>query len=262
MSKINSYILSFCKSLSEQLVFYSASIKIYKTLAEKGYKTVFPKFEQDGESISAKNLMDLGLVLKKDNSIDLVANDFNGKNNSYFFISGVNQGGKTTFLKSLGIAQLFAQNGLTIIAECYTGPIFNSFVSHFPSSEDDSFKKGKLWEELSRFYELLPFMRNRALILMNESFATTTEKEGAEIALDVLKALSITRPMLLFVTHNYVLLNTQKELQGLLDNNVNIINLITKQSDDYTKRTYKIVPGVPQEDIHTLDYLTQLLFGD
>ncbi|NLK74421.1 MAG: hypothetical protein GX288_03915 [Clostridiales bacterium] len=194
--RVNSYILSFCRKMYNQLLFYSAAIKIVKFSQRIGCTIVYPRFLSD--TIKAKSLYDLGL-LTTDNSLKgKVSNDFNEDRNAFYVISGANQGGKTTFLKSIGIAQLFAQNGLPVFADEYDGPIFESFISHFPKDEDAAMNNGKLAEELTRFHNSLHLMKKKALVLMNESFATTTEKEGCEIAFDVLRALSTVKPSLFF----------------------------------------------------------------
>jgi len=252
---INSCILSFCSELSRQLLFYSAAVKIVNFSRQIGCSLTFPQFQS--KTIKAKALYDVGLLIADSSRKGKIPNDFLGEENSFYLISGVNQGGKTTFLKSIGIAQLFAQSGLPVFADEYDCPIYKNFVSHFPKSEDAELSHGKLAEELTRFHDLLPLMKNCALVLLNESFATTTEAEGYEIALDVLRALSKVRPTLLFVTHNFILLKNMKEISKMLENNVNLCSLIVCKGKSTTDRTYIIVPGEPQEEIYGLDYVIQ-----
>lgn len=90
---------------------------------------------------------------------------------------------------------------------------------------------------------------------MNESFATTTEKEGCEIAMDVLKALSIVKPSLFFVTHNYRLLKNLKEVSKILENNISLNSLIVSAGNTSTVRTFTIIAGEPQEEIYGLEFI-------
>lgn len=255
ISSVNSYILSFCRGLSRQLLFYSAAVKVVNFSKQIGCSFIFPQFQS--KIIKAKALYDFGLLTADGSRKGKISNDFLEEEDYFYLISGANQGGKTTFLKSIGIAQLFAQNGLPVFADEYDCPVYKNLVSHFPKDEDTALSQGKLAEELTRFHDSLPLMKDSALVLLNESFATTTEKEGYEIAFDVLKALSKVRPSLFFVTHNFRLLKSIKEISKMLENNVHLRSLIVCAGKSSTDRTYTIIPGEPQEEIYGLEYVLQ-----
>lgn len=252
ISNINSYILSFFSKLSRELLFYSAVLKIINFSKDIKCDTFFPRFES--KCICATGLYDLGLLFNDECLEKVVSNDFTGSENTFYFISGSNQGGKTTFLKSIGIAQIFAQNGLPVFATKYICPIYYNFASHFPNDEDMTLTHGKLEEELTRFYDLLPFTKHKALVLLNESFSTTTEKEGCAIAVDVLRALDFVSPTLFFVTHNYLILKKAKYI-GF--ENIKTRSLIVLPGKSVVDRTYSIVFGEPQPDIYGLDYILE-----
>jgi len=259
MSHINSYIHSFCDRLREHAIFYFAAQKIIKFFESKDIKTCFPQFSSEN-AISTEALYDMGLVVKAEEDKKVVPNNLSGDENAFYLISGVNQGGKTTFIKSIGLAQNFAQNGMPVAASMYKTGIYKNFVSHFPCDEDSDLNYGKLAEELDRFRASLPLMSNRCLVLMNESFATTTEKEGAKIAEDVLFALSISKSTLFFVTHNEILLKKIDNLKdNLKDKNVNLHSLIVVQAESPTERTYMVTEGQPQEKIYTIEFLKKFI---
>ena len=60
---------------------------------------------------------------------------------------------------------------------------------------------GRLDEELGRMSKIVDEIGEGSLLLLNESFATTTEKEGSVIAYDIIKALSEAGVRILTVTH-------------------------------------------------------------
>jgi DNA mismatch repair ATPase MutS len=179
---VNRHILAFCDALGKQLSFYIAALDIVKLLENNNVPPVFPEVRGGQSQIKAKNLRDFGLVLQKaaDENPHVTPNDFDGDGSSYYLISGANRGGKTTFLKSAGIAQLFAQSGLPVPAERYFCPVFSNFFSHFPKDEDEDLNFGKLAEELMRIKKAMPKIADNALVLLNESFSTTTETEGCD----------------------------------------------------------------------------------
>jgi DNA mismatch repair ATPase MutS len=158
---------------------------------------------------------------------------------------------------------LFAQAGLKVPAEEYKCPVFNNFFSHFPKDEDEDLNFGKLAEELTRIKKAMPMITDNALVLFNESFATTTETEGFEIASDILRAVHEyeTPPKILFVTHSYQLLKKRHEVSKMLSHGTKIKSLIVSEGKSATDRTYKIIEGEPQENINTIgffDYLTKM----
>ena len=244
ISDLNRHILNFCASLAKQLDFYIACAEIIKYLESRNIAAAFPEF---CGGISAAKLLDFGLIINGCENI--IANDFIDTG-GYYFISGENQGGKTTFLKSLGIAQLFAQAGMKVTAEKYTCPVYNNFFSHFPKDEDEDLNYGKLAEELTRISQSSRLIADNSLALFNESFATTTEIEGFEIARDILRAFSGTSAKIFLVTHNYPLLKNRQELD--LANNTQVKSLTVNG------RTYKIIEGEPRENLDTIDFFERL----
>ncbi len=65
-------------------------------------------------------------------------------------ITGANQGGKSTFLRSIGLAQLMMQCGMFVPAESLSSNVCDGIFINFKREEDATMKCGKLDEELSR----------------------------------------------------------------------------------------------------------------
>jgi hypothetical protein len=65
-------------------------------------------------------------------------------------VTGANQGGKTTFLRSVGSAQLMMQCGMFVPARYFHGAVATGLFTHFTREEDAAMRRGKLDEELSR----------------------------------------------------------------------------------------------------------------
>lgn len=116
-------------------------------------------------------------------------------------ITGANQGGKSTFLRSVGIAQVMLQCGLMVAAKRFRSGLFPNLFTHFTRREDSAMNSGRLDEELRRMDQIIRNLGEDSLILLNESFATTTEKEGSAIAYDIIRALKEENVKILTVTH-------------------------------------------------------------
>ena len=108
-------------------------------------------------------------------------------------MTGANQGGKTTFLRSVGLAQLMSQCGMFAPAASLSLNVVDGLFTHFKREEDGTMKSGKFDEELSRMNDIVNALTPNALILFDESFAATNEREGSEIARQIVSAL-LERP--------------------------------------------------------------------
>jgi len=64
-------------------------------------------------------------------------------------------------------------------------------------------KKRELDEELSRMSDIVDNITSNSMVLFNESFAATNEREGSEIARQIICALLEKRIKVFFVTHLY-----------------------------------------------------------
>jgi hypothetical protein len=97
------------------------------------------------------------------------------------------------------------QSGIFVASESFCGSPCDGLFTHYKKEEDVGMEHGKFDEELSRMSGIVDHIASRAMILFNESFAATNEREGSEIARQIISAL-IERGVRVFcVTHMYQL---------------------------------------------------------
>jgi DNA mismatch repair ATPase MutS len=77
--------------------------------------------------------------------------------------------------------------------------------THYKREEDATMQRGKLDEELGRMSEIADQITPHSILLCNESFASTNEREGSEIAGQVVRAMVDKQISVFFVTHMYEL---------------------------------------------------------
>jgi DNA mismatch repair ATPase MutS len=118
-------------------------------------------------------------------------------------ITRANKGGKSTYLRSIGLSQLMMQCGMFVPAVNFRASLCDSLITHFKREEDITMKSGKLDEELSRMNDIINHLTPNSIVLFNESFAATNEREGSEIARQIVNALLEKRILVFFVTHLY-----------------------------------------------------------
>jgi DNA mismatch repair ATPase MutS len=86
--------------------------------------------------LSFSGLYDIALALSMGQRV--VGNDLKGDRKDLFVITGANTGGKSTFLRSVGQAQLMMQAGMFVPAEQFAGEVCTGVVTHYKREEDAS----------------------------------------------------------------------------------------------------------------------------
>ena len=132
-----------------------------------------------------------------------IGNDVDADGKQLVIITGANRGGKSTFLRSVGLAQLMMQCGMFVTAQAFSASLRTGLFTHYKREEDRSMKSGKFDEELVRMDGIATRIRPGAMMLFNESFAATNEREGSEIARQIVSALLDRDIMVFFVSHMY-----------------------------------------------------------
>jgi DNA mismatch repair ATPase MutS len=180
---------------------------------------------------------DVGLSLRM--SGRAIGNDVEADGRSLVMITGANQGGKSTFLRSVGIAQVMMQCGLFVGADQFRADVREVLFTHFKRREDPTMVSGKLDEELKRFSDIADHLTRNSLLLFNESFAATNEREGADIAEEIVRALLEAGDKILFVTHSYEL--ARRFLEG---RRANVLFVRAERLPD-GRRTFRQREGEP-----------------
>lgn len=196
------HILSYFTMLRGELAFYVSCINLRDQLAVREVPMGFPKAcAWEARTLSFTGLRDVCLALRSEKRV--VGNDVDADDKSLVIITGANSGGKSTFLRSVGLAQLMMQSGMFVTADAYRSSVRTEIFTHFIREEDASMTSGRLDEELSRMSSIADQIRPRSLMLFNESFAVTNEREGSEIGRQVVDALLEAEIEVLFVTHQF-----------------------------------------------------------
>ncbi len=232
------HILGFFTPLRVELGFYLACLNLHEQLDAKPQPTCFPDpIDKDTDAFSVEGLYDAALVFHLDGHV--IGNDIAGDDKRLIMITGANQGGKSTFLRSAGIAQLLMQAGSFVPAISFRANVATGLYTHFKREEDETMTSGKLDEELQRMSAIADLIRPRALLLCNESFASTNEREGSEIARQLIKAMLEGGVKIFFVTHLFDLADSIYRQQ--LDS---ALFLRAERQPDGT-HTFRVTPGQP-----------------
>ena len=122
-----------------------------------------------------------------------------------YVLTGANRGGKTTVTQAVGQLFLMAQCGISVPADSFIFHPADQVLTHFPADEDQTMDLGRLGEECRRFRELYLLSTGSSLILLNETFSTTSFEEGYYIAVDSLRAILQKGARTIYNTHMHKL---------------------------------------------------------
>ncbi len=114
--------------------------------------------------------------------------------------------------------------------------------------------QGRLGSEPRRVHEVVQAMTDHSVVVMNETFSSTNEAEGSQIAFDVVKGLASSGVQLRCVTHMYEFARRLSE-----GPEARAVFLRAPRSTS-GGRSYRLVPGEPLRTSFALDLFDEV-FG-
>jgi DNA mismatch repair ATPase MutS len=251
LAQSNDHILSFFRMLRTELAFYIGCLNLYERLLAKGEPTSFPVPSPCVERhYAVRGLYDVCLALTAGHRV--IGNDCDGGGKELFIITGANQGGKSTFLRSVGLSQLMMQCGMFVPARSYCANLCTGLFTHYKREEDATMGSGKFEEELRRVSAIVDHLSPNSMVLLNESFQSTNEREGSEIGHQIIGALLESRVKMFCVTHMYAL------ALSFPDRNFRNAEFLRAERRDDGTRTFRIIPGEPLRTSYGRDLFEQI----
>ena len=253
LAQSTDHVLGFFRMLRWELGFYVGCLNLRDRLARKGEPTCFPKPLAAGKAmLSGRGLYDPCLSLSLTERV--VGNELSADGKLLVMITGANCGGKSTFLRGIGLAQLMMQCGMFVAAESFRANLCDGVFTHFKREEDAGMRSGKLDEELGRMSAIVDSMTPGSVVLLNESFASTNEREGSEIARQIVRALLEKGIKVCYVTHLFDL------AQGFCLAKMDTAVFLRAERLADGRRTFRLVAGEPLPTSYGED-LYRRIFG-
>ena len=194
--------------LIPELLFYTRWAEYIEKMQQKGWRFCKPeaRLQRDGAAgMEAKGFYNLKLT-DSGTPETTVPNDlsFDAEKRVYI-LTGANRGGKTTVTQAVGQLFILAQSGIRVPAERFSYDPADRVLTHFPADEDKTLDLGRLGEECRRFRELFVRCTADSLLLLNETFSTTSFEEGYFIAADAVRAILGRGSRTIYNTHMHKL---------------------------------------------------------
>lgn len=149
-------------------------------------------------------------------------------------VTGPNQGGKTTFARTLGQLYHLAALGLPVPGRTVALHPPDAILTHFERGDVADDPRSRLEEEVARVTDLLATATARSVVILNEMFSSTTWVDARAMSGDVLRALLDTGSTGVCVTFI-------DELSRLDPRIVSLVAGIDEH--DMTRRTFEVARG-------------------
>jgi DNA mismatch repair protein MSH4 len=221
---------------------------------------VRPKFSSTDTILSKARHPVLETVLRV-NNLEIVPNDtiLSTGSKNFMLVTGPNMGGKSIFLKQLGIIQIMAQIGCFVPAESALIKIMHRIVARSGSSDDNQSNCSSFMWEMKGMASALrkseTMTEQSVLYLIDEVGRGTSIEDGASYSFAIAEELALRRYCFtVFATHF-----DQVFSLTTLYNNVSAYHFKYEEDVDVTgdngkrlKITHELIPGLAEKDHYGL----------
>jgi DNA mismatch repair ATPase MutS len=182
-------------------IFYQLDAWYSMAMAVQHYRLTFPEFVVSDEPFVKADKI-YHILLPQPVSYDI---ELSPKSN-FLFLTGANMAGKSTFIKSLGVAVYLAHLGMGVPAEKLELSLFDGILSNI--NVEDNIVKGEsyFFNEVQRIKKTILTISNgkKWLVLIDELFKGTNMQDAMRCSLAVIKGLiRIKGSLFILSTHLY-----------------------------------------------------------
>jgi DNA mismatch repair protein MutS len=216
-----------------EIRFYLTYLAFVERCTAAGVSFSYPEVTATPGTLSAENACDIALAIKTaDDQTALVGNAFHLSGaERMLVVTGPNQGGKTTFARTIGQCAYLASLGCPVPAKRARFTLFDAIHTHFDRQENLSAPHGKLHDELVRIRHILSQATAASIIIMNESFSSTTISDALVIGADIIKRIIKQNCTAVYVTF----------LDELARVDSACVSMVAEvAADDPTRRTFTV----------------------
>ena len=235
--------------VERELQFASAWLDFIAPLRQAGLPFCVPEIRPSGR-LEVAGTFDVSLArsIVADGRLP-VANDVTLRGDeSVLVVTGPNQGGKTTFARTLGQLYHLAALGLPVPGRFVALHAPDAILTHFDRGDRAGDLQSRLEDEVTRMAKMLPTVTDRSVVILNEMFSSTTFVDARTMSIDVLRAVLDAGAVGVCVTF----------IDELSTLDPRVVSLVTGIDEhDPTKRTFTVTRGRADGEAHALALATK-----
>lgn len=264
----------FLVNLRRDLSFYLGGVHLVERLRAAGLPMCRPELAPvEARVCEAEDAFNLNLALhfgRSGDDHDLVArivrNDVQlGPAGRIVILTGPNQGGKTTYLQTIGLLHVLAQAGLYVPARRARISPVDGIYTHYPLGEQSERGTGRFGDEARRLGEIFARATGDSLVLLNESLSSTSAGESLYLAQDLVRILRLMGTRAVFATHLHELAANAGALNAGTAGDSRVVSMVSSpireeelgEGVQAVPRSYKVTVGPPMGRSYATEIATR-----